>query len=582
MSMRLARILSDAAEELLARERRALAELRLVLERIGVEEKDGAAFDASIRQLDELFLVVVAGEFNSGKSAFINALLGESLLEEGVTPTTERITVVRHGKTRSRDRERDAVEVIRAPLAVLETIEIVDTPGTNAITREHEALTRDFIPRSDLVLFVTSADRPFTESERRFLQGIRDWGKKVVLVVNKVDILESEEDVAKVERFVRENAAKLMGSSPEVFSASARRALRGKSENDQALLAASRFPALEDYVVSVLDDLERVRLKLLNPLGVGHSLQTKYSDVVSAELGLLKEDLGVLDDIDRGLALYREDQARNFAFRLADIDNALLDFESRGARFFEDTLRLGRVFDLMNKARVKADFERQVVGDLPHQVEKRVEAVIDWLVASELRQWQAVMERLDRRRSIHEDRMVGRLPASFENDRRRLLETVGDAARKAVEGYDRERESSRLADSVQAAVASAVLLEASAVGLGTIVTLIATTAAADVTGILAASALSVVGLLVLPAKKRRAKAELSGKVGRVREQLMTSLRQQFEGETKASVARIEEALAPYTRFVRSERTRLQEARTELEGSRVELEKLRAEVERLGA
>ena len=62
-----------------------------------------------------------------------------------------------------------------------------DTPGTNAIHREHERLTREFVPRSDLVLFVTSADRPFTESERGFLQGIRDWGKKIVVVVNKMD-----------------------------------------------------------------------------------------------------------------------------------------------------------------------------------------------------------------------------------------------------------------------------------------------------------------------------------------------------------------------------------------------------------
>ncbi len=69
-------------------------------------------------------------------------------------------------------------------------INIVDTPGTNAIHREHEAITREFVPRSDMVLFVTSADRPFTESERAFLQGIREWGKKIVVVLNKIDILE--------------------------------------------------------------------------------------------------------------------------------------------------------------------------------------------------------------------------------------------------------------------------------------------------------------------------------------------------------------------------------------------------------
>jgi len=578
--MSLSRILSDREEETLARERQALSECRISLERAAIEERDAASFDASIRQLDELFLLVVAGEFNAGKSAFINALLGRVVLEEGVTPTTERITLVKHGEKERRERRVDGVEVVEAPLSVLEKLDIVDTPGTNAIAREHEALTRDFIPRSDLVLFVTSADRPFTESERSFLERIRDWGKKILFVVNKVDILEREEDVAEVEGFVRENGKKLLGASPEVFPVSARLALRAKTEGDPALLARSRFSALEDHVVSVLDDRERVRLKLLNPLGVGLSLAGKYAGIARTELDLLEDDASMLSDIERQLALFEDDQKRNFAYRLSDIDNALLDFENRGADFFEETLRLGRVLDLVNKAKVKADFERNVVGDLPRVVEKRVEAVIDWMVESELRQWQAVMEHIEKRRSSREqgeERIVGRLPGTFVQDRARLLETVGAAARRAIDGYDRDRESSRLADSVQTAVASTAVIEVSAVGLGALVTLIATTTAADVTGVLAASALSIVGLLVLPAKKRRAKAELNRKVAAVREQLMSSLRQQFEKETEGSVSRIQEAVAPYTRFVRSERIRLAESRDALERSAGELRRLESEV-----
>ena len=133
---------------------------------------------------------------------------------------------------------------------------------------------------------------------------------------------------------------------------------------------------------------------------------------------------------------------------------------------------------------------------------------------------------------------------------------MGTAARSAIDGYDRESESSRLAESVQTAVASTALLEVGAVGLGALVAAIATTTADDVTGILAASALSIVGLLVLPAKRRKAKTELNLKVGEVREKLMTSLHKQFETETKASILRIQDAVAPYTRFVRAERDRL--------------------------
>ncbi|NIO72666.1 MAG: dynamin, partial [Anaerolineae bacterium] len=102
---------------------------------------------------------------------------------------------------------------------------IVDTPGTNAIIRRHEEITGEFVPRSDLVLFVTSADRPFTESERIFLERIRNWGKKVVIVLNKIDILEGEADVEKVVGFITEHAQRLLGFAPEVFPLSARLAL---------------------------------------------------------------------------------------------------------------------------------------------------------------------------------------------------------------------------------------------------------------------------------------------------------------------------------------------------------------------
>ena len=578
--MALTRILDASEGRLLADERRALVELRLALDRIELTAEDASSFDGSIRQLDELFLLVVAGEFNAGKSAFINALLGRSLLEEGVTPTTQGITRIEHGETEQREKRSEGFESIRAPIEVLESVNIVDTPGTNAIHREHEAITRDFVPRSDMVLFVTSADRPFTESERAFLEGIRDWGKKVVVVVNKIDILETPEAVLEVVDFVRVHATKLLSSEPEIFPVSARQALKGKTAADPSLFDRSRFRALEDYVVRRLDDRERVRLKLLNLIGVGSSLASKYGDVITKELDLLRDDLNMLDDVEAQLRLYVEDQTRDFAYRLSDIDNALLDFESRGAEFFEETLRLGRVFDLVNKAKVKSDFEKKVVADLPRVVEKRVEGVIDWMVDSELRQWKAVVAHLEKRRSAHQDRMVGALARSFDQDRKRLLETVGTASRRAIDGYDRDLESSRLADSVRAAVAGTALLEMGAVGLGTMVSLIATTTAADVTGILAAGAISVIGLLVLPAKKRRAKAELTRKVAEVREQLVGSLRQQFQSEMSGSVARIREAIAPYTRFVRSERDRLTDVEESLSSSRQTLAALRVRVEKL--
>jgi small GTP-binding protein len=576
----LRRILNRNQDELLAENRRLLADLQQVLARFDASSEDQATLKRSALQLDELFLLVVAGEFNAGKSAFINALLGSKVLEEGVTPTTTRIHLLRHGPAVDSVHVEQALDIVTAPVELLRDINIVDTPGTNAIHREHEAITREFVPRSDMVLFVTSADRPFTESERAFLQGIRDWGKKVVVVVNKIDILESEADVESILRFIADNARALLGFTPEIFPVAARMAVRAKTTGDAALLAQSRFEALERFIIDTLDEKERVRLKLLNPLGVAEHLAKRYMDVTDGRLRLLQEDFAAIENIERQMAFFKEDMQREFRFRLSDVDNILHEFENRGMAFFDDTMRLARVFDLVNKSKMKADFERVVVADLPQTTERKVSEIIDWLVSSELRQWQAVTEHLARRRQEHADRIVGQVGRNFDFDRTRLLDSVGRVAQRSVESFDKEREGSRLAESVQVAVAGTALAEVGAIGLGAVLTHIAVTAAADFTGILAASTVAVLGFFIIPNRRHEAKRDLREKIAAMREQLMSSLTAQFDREVEGSLRRIDESIAPYTRFVRAERDHLTAAREELAAVNQGLVRLRSRVEAL--
>src|SRR6266540_5078408 len=226
------KMLTERQEALLEQERRQLTKLRDALERFGsdVAPSDARTLSDTLAHLDELFLLVIAGEFNSGKSSFINALLGDKVLAEGVTPTTDRITLLRYGAEPGETSLEEFLLERDFPADVLKRLTIVDTPGTNAIIRRHEELTRDFIPRSDLVLFVTSADRPFTESERGFLAAIQEWGKKIVFVLNKADLLEAHE-LEQVVTFIRENARDLLGFTPEIFPVSARLAQRARGDS---------------------------------------------------------------------------------------------------------------------------------------------------------------------------------------------------------------------------------------------------------------------------------------------------------------------------------------------------------------
>ncbi len=169
---------------------------------------------------------------------------------------------------------------------------------------------------------------------------------------------------------------------------------------------------------------------------------------------------------------------------------------------------------------------------------------------------------------------------SFDFDRDQLLQTVGRAARRTVDGYDQRTEATRMADSVQTAVAGAALMEVSALGLGAVVTALATTQLADITGLLAAGTLAILGLLVLPAKKRKAKRELTAKIEDLRRKLMRVLTRQFQQELERSIERIRESVAPYTRFVRAERERLKEIRSDLTSSQDALVALHGEIETL--
>jgi small GTP-binding protein len=563
VSIERSRVVSAAAERQLAGARALLGELRDTVGRVPATDADTATLAGSIRQLDDLFLIVIVGEFNSGKSAFINALVGAPVLEEGVIPTTAEIQLMKYGDAVATSRDDTGLRVATAPVELLRDLHIVDTPGTNAIIREHERLTMDFVPRADLVLFVTSADRPFTETERAFLDVLRDWGKKVVLVVNKIDILERASEREEVLDFVRQSATRLLGIVPEVFAVSARLAMRAKQGHPDEW-RASGFEPLERYVQQTLDDERRFQLKLSNPIGVGDTLARRYEAVAGERLELLTEDVAVLDDIDRQLAASREDVAHGFELRMASVEKVLLEMEARGHAYFEDTLRVGRVLDLLNKSRIQREFVERVVAEAPARIDEQVSEIIDWLVDQDFRQWQALSSKLAGRHAAHGGRILGAPEiGTFHADRARLLESVGREARRVVQTYDRTRESAAIADGARTAVAATAAMGAGALGLGAVVTVAATTAAMDVTGIIAAGVIGAVGLLIIPAKRRRARDELRTKIADLRARLAQALKSEFQTARERSSRRLTDGMAPYARFVRTEQQRWRDVRETL-------------------
>jgi hypothetical protein len=159
--------------------------------------------------------------------------------------------------------------------------------------------------------------------------------------------------------------------------------------------------------------------------------------------------------------------------------------------------------------------------------------------------------------------MVGEVGGRFETDRARLLDTVGRAANEGMASFDKAAEARRMAEDLQKAVTSTAVLEVGAVGLGAAVALAASSTAADITGFTAAGLMAALGLFVLPHRRRRAKAELKRKIAALRSELMNALGSHFEKEADRGRRRLDETIAPYTRFVRSESEKLESDREKL-------------------
>src|SRR5881394_183766 len=184
-----------------------------------------------LTNLQSAALLVVVGEVKAGKSSFINALLREDVCEVAPGPCTERIQELVYGPQWKVDVLGDVWQRVSLPKDVLREISIVDTPGTNSIVKSHQTITENYIPQSDLVVFVFSAVNPHTESAWELLTLIkRQWHRKVVFVLQQSDRASQKELTTNLEH-VRQYARERQVDDPHVFILSAKREMEGIPEN---------------------------------------------------------------------------------------------------------------------------------------------------------------------------------------------------------------------------------------------------------------------------------------------------------------------------------------------------------------
>jgi len=259
---------------------------------------------------EDRFNLVVLGEFNHGKSTFVNALLGQALLPVGITPTTATINHIVWGeepRARAVLRDGGTEEIDPANLADYVTLDgehsagiryvelsypaeilrnkvtLVDTPGVNDINEARADITYSYIPRADAVIFLLDSTQVLKRSERAFIQQrlLRRSRDKLIFALGKADLLD-ETELAEAMGFALEHLAELV-EDPVVFAISPRQHLSGQPER-------SGMEPLFAFLRSYLDE-QRGRVLLDNALADGVRTISYIRSNVGIKLASLELDI---------------------------------------------------------------------------------------------------------------------------------------------------------------------------------------------------------------------------------------------------------------------------------------------------
>ncbi len=525
-----------------------------------------------------------------GKSTLINALLGQKLLETGALPTTDTITVLTSKKSSSSQQQqhdnditttihpKNAITIHRIPnIPLLQDLTFIDTPGTNATITNHTKRTMKLLPSADLILFVTSADRPFPESEKQLLQSIQSYRKNIVIVINKMDVLDStggnygDMEKKKVMDFVSDHAADLLGARAVIMTVSARDALSAKIlhggiNSDEGKIESSKlwirsgFDTLESFLRVSLTDEAKVQAKLLNPLGVTDGLLSECLNVLDQRKTELETDVLTLNLLNNQMSAWRRDMDADVEQFQVDIRDQM-DKEMDRCRSFVDSIGFLEKFTLFllnnQMLEVKWDNTKSIIvsNDVEKEILENVRERTDAIATSSRAQGQAIIEYLGKRPSVVGQNLIGNVTAAsrFEDTRKDLHDKITQAVKATFANYDSEKEKKSVFEAMKTTMLLSSALNTLSIASGAIT---AMEILDLLTGGFATASFAVLGIGIIPQRNRNIIKDFEFQWEKRNEKLSTALDTLCKKEISRIHKRILDGVAPYSRYVTTEQENL--------------------------
>ncbi len=399
----------------------------------GAEESRQRIKDVAQDLQDMFFIVSVIGEFNAGKSTFINALVGENLLPTGIKPTTEYIELIRYSPEPNRKPvvRTDGLREWAHPNIGTDGVAIVDTPGTGSIFQKHGKTAKDFLHRSDLVIFVISAKRAFGESERLYLELAKDYGKKIILVLNQMDLLTPSEQ-AEVKKFVEERVQEFLNIQPLLFSTSGKTYFENTavdSTNDESGILAVRA-----HLRGVYQEAPPAKQKLLAQLATAEKITQSVYSTVQKKLDTVSLDTERIKDIENELTQQSLGLDKQMAEAKAEIDTTLENIRIRGLSFISEHMSIRKLRTSSKKDDLQTEFQNVVIGRSLKDINKATNDYINAVVDQSRMYWRGVIDRLNKLQDILEKEVEG-LDAGIYSEQRESLQDAIRIAEAELKSY---------------------------------------------------------------------------------------------------------------------------------------------------
>ncbi|MFQ3534475.1 MAG: dynamin family protein [Aggregatilineales bacterium] len=312
----------------------------------GLPEEQLAQARDALFHTDHPYLCVLIGAFNTGKSSLINALIGAPVLSVGATPTTNRIAILRYGEALQSLSGGDS-DTIFHPSPLLQRVSFVDTPGLDSVFKGHDEATRAFLHRADLVLLVMLATQAMSASSLSDMQKWRAYGKRLIVVINQIDLIEPNEREA-VRSFVLEQGKLALGEAPQVWLTSAKWASEATRSvpRDEDKWQMSGFAQIEAYFERALSDAERVRQKLETPQHIMRNVMSAANAQIAAQQGALAEYRRSAANVRGQIEASIREQEQAVKALADEIDAKFNDATQRGQAAIRDVFRWGKAFSL--------------------------------------------------------------------------------------------------------------------------------------------------------------------------------------------------------------------------------------------